>query len=33
MCNKDIKSYNFVCVGVKFLAFIILLHTKNKQIF
>ena len=32
MCNKDIKGYKFVCVGVKFLAFNVLLHTNSEQI-
>ena len=31
MHNKDIKGYKFVCEGVKFLAFIVLLRIKSKQ--
>ena len=31
MCNKDIESYKFMCVGVIFLAFNVLLHTKSEQ--
>ena len=27
MCNKDIKGYKFVCVGVEVLAFNVLMHT------
>ena len=28
---KFIKGYKFVCVGVKFLAFNVLLHSKSEQ--
>ena len=31
ICNKDIKDYRFVCVGVEFLAFNVLLHTLSKK--
>ena len=31
MCNKDIKDYKFLCVGVEFLASYFLLHTKSQQ--
>ena len=31
MCNRDIEGQKFVCVGVKFLAFNVLLHTKFEQ--
>ena len=31
MCNKDIKGRKFVCLGVQFLAFSVLLHTKSEQ--
>ena len=30
-CNKDIKGLKFVCVGVEFLSFNVLLHTKSIQ--
>ena len=31
MCNNDIKGQKFVCLGVGFLAFNVLLHTKSEQ--
>ena len=31
ICNNNIKDKKFVCVGVEFLAFNILLNTKYEQ--
>ena len=31
MCNKDIEGQKFVCVGVKFLAYNVLLNTMFEQ--
>ena len=31
MCNWDIKGKKFVCVGVEFVAFNVLVHTKSEQ--
>ena len=31
MGNRDIKGYKFVCVGIKFLAFSVLLRIKSEQ--
>ena len=31
MCNKDIKGYKFIGVGVDFIAFNVLLYTKSGQ--
>ena len=31
ICNTDIKGKKFVCVGVDFLAFNVLLHIKSEQ--
>ena len=31
MCNMDIKGQKFVCMGVNYLAFNVLLHTKSEQ--
>ena len=31
MCNKDIKGQKFMCLGVEFLAYNVLLRTKSEQ--
>ena len=31
MYNKDVKGWKFVCVGVEFLAYSVLFHTRSEQ--
>ena len=31
MCNSDIKGWKFVCMGVEYKTFNVLLHTKSEQ--